>query len=136
MSELKPFLFVFFFSSRRRHTSCARVTGVQTCALPISRTLLLDNGIIWTGFQTLSTFDAFLLIDHRPPVFHVDSLLGTDLLTRMFQTALAALCDNHTLLRTGVAGEFNNIDKGRLIIFLFDQAGFYALGNWRMLGNV
>src|SRR3546814_8511635 len=27
---------VFFFSSRRRHTSCALVTGVQTCALPIS----------------------------------------------------------------------------------------------------
>src|SRR3546814_9301183 len=26
-----------FFSSRRRHTRCALVTGVQTCALPISR---------------------------------------------------------------------------------------------------
>src|SRR3546814_9426968 len=33
----------FFFSSRRRHTRCALVTGVQTCALPISR----------TGFQLL-----------------------------------------------------------------------------------
>src|SRR3546814_12963030 len=28
--------FRFFFSSRRRHTRCALVTGVQTCALPIS----------------------------------------------------------------------------------------------------
>src|SRR3546814_8490700 len=28
----------FFFSSRRRHTRCALVTGVQTCALPISTT--------------------------------------------------------------------------------------------------
>src|SRR3546814_1944945 len=28
-------LFLFFFSSRRRHTRCALVTGVQTCALPI-----------------------------------------------------------------------------------------------------
>src|SRR3546814_7026508 len=27
---------MFFFSIRRRHTSCALVTGVQTCALPIS----------------------------------------------------------------------------------------------------
>src|SRR3546814_13632167 len=27
---------MFFVSSRRRHTSCALVTGVQTCALPIS----------------------------------------------------------------------------------------------------
>src|SRR3546814_2385471 len=26
----------FFFSRRRRHTRCALVTGVQTCALPIS----------------------------------------------------------------------------------------------------
>src|SRR3546814_1906923 len=28
---------MFFFSSRRRHTRCALVTGVQTCAPPISR---------------------------------------------------------------------------------------------------
>src|SRR3546814_19320466 len=28
-------VFIFFFSSRRRHTRCALVTGVQTCALPI-----------------------------------------------------------------------------------------------------
>src|SRR3546814_16105357 len=31
----------FFFTSRRRHTICALVTGVQTCALPIC----LDPGI-------------------------------------------------------------------------------------------
>src|SRR3546814_9098737 len=30
---------VFFLSSRRRHTRCALVTGVQTCALPISLAL-------------------------------------------------------------------------------------------------
>src|SRR3546814_7193439 len=30
------YLHFFFFSSRRRHTRCALVTGVQTCALPIS----------------------------------------------------------------------------------------------------
>src|SRR3546814_2052339 len=29
--------YVFCFSSRRRHTRCALVTGVQTCALPISQ---------------------------------------------------------------------------------------------------
>src|SRR3546814_1869902 len=33
----------FFFSSRRRHTRCALVTGVQTCALPIFR-LLIGRG--------------------------------------------------------------------------------------------
>src|SRR3546814_4186157 len=30
---------MFFFSSRRRHTRCALVTGVQTCALPIYSSL-------------------------------------------------------------------------------------------------
>src|SRR3546814_4707107 len=29
------FVLLFFMSSRRRHTRCALVTGVQTCALPI-----------------------------------------------------------------------------------------------------
>src|SRR3546814_7276014 len=32
--------YFFFFSSRRRHTRCALVTGVQTCALPISPRVL------------------------------------------------------------------------------------------------
>src|SRR3546814_9863533 len=32
-------MLVFFFSSRRLHTRCALVTGVQTCALPISLNL-------------------------------------------------------------------------------------------------
>src|SRR3546814_4968258 len=53
--------FLFFFSSRRRHTRCALVTGVQTCALPIYgadyRTvtakgyvpaLVLDDGAVLT----------------------------------------------------------------------------------------
>src|SRR3546814_7751358 len=30
-----PYLHIFCFSSRRRHSRCALVTGVQTCALPI-----------------------------------------------------------------------------------------------------
>src|SRR3546814_4458144 len=33
-------MYDFFFSSRRRHTRCALVTGVQTCALPISRPMV------------------------------------------------------------------------------------------------
>src|SRR3546814_12722768 len=35
---------VFFFSSRRRHTRCALVTGVQTCALPICQNQLTRPG--------------------------------------------------------------------------------------------
>src|SRR3546814_9837932 len=36
VTHLICLIFSFFFSSRRRHTGCALVTGVQTCALPIS----------------------------------------------------------------------------------------------------
>src|SRR3546814_15575244 len=52
---------IFFLSSRRRHTRCALVTGVQTCALPISRIRLAASkhpctelsvtasGLAWLG---------------------------------------------------------------------------------------
>src|SRR3546814_608796 len=36
----------FFFSSRRRHTRCALVTGVQTCALPIAVVISTRIGTI------------------------------------------------------------------------------------------
>src|SRR3546814_3573272 len=36
-------LLSFFFSSRRRHTRCALVTGVQTCALPIFMAAIEDG---------------------------------------------------------------------------------------------
>src|SRR3546814_4115082 len=38
---------MFFFSSRRRHTRCALVTGVQTCALPISDRLEAHYHVPW-----------------------------------------------------------------------------------------
>src|SRR3546814_17372475 len=44
----------FFFSSRRRHTRCALVTGVQTCALPILA-LFLATPIL--SFNALSAHD-------------------------------------------------------------------------------
>src|SRR3546814_14399176 len=44
---------VFFFSSRRRHTRCALVTGVQTCALPIYAA--------WPWHPCLPEFTAYFL---------------------------------------------------------------------------
>src|SRR3546814_1898325 len=38
----------FFFSSRRRHTRCALVTGVQTCALPICESTLETDKMVRT----------------------------------------------------------------------------------------
>src|SRR3546814_6613395 len=40
------FRLCFFFSSRRRHTRCALVTGVQTCALPILVPLANLRGLV------------------------------------------------------------------------------------------
>src|SRR3546814_3910797 len=53
-------LLFFFFSSRRRHTRCALVTGVQTCALPISLLRLQLRG-------ECPAFPAPRLVDFRPP---------------------------------------------------------------------
>src|SRR3546814_16686376 len=50
------FVFVlFFFSSRRRHTRCALVTGVQTCALPILAPDVLGYGQPVVGEQGEAT---------------------------------------------------------------------------------
>ena len=50
--------FVFFFSSRRRHTRYISVTGVQTCALPI----------LECGDQILRNFLNGLIIHLRGPM--------------------------------------------------------------------
>src|SRR3546814_9398047 len=46
-------IFTFFcLSSRRRHTRCALVTGVQTCALPISGTTSSNKDGWFLGFSS------------------------------------------------------------------------------------
>src|SRR3546814_7090985 len=46
---------IFFFSSRRRHTRCALVTGVQTCALPISLNIFVYS--VGTGMRRISSIE-------------------------------------------------------------------------------
>src|SRR3546814_13848454 len=53
---------MFFFSSRRRHTRCALVTGVQTCALPICEFIDVASAhtqetikLLDTGLKVLET---------------------------------------------------------------------------------
>src|SRR3546814_16178437 len=58
----------FFFSSRRRHTRCALVTGVQTCALPIcllgERTITLDCDVLQAdgGTRTAAITGAYVAL--------------------------------------------------------------------------
>src|SRR3546814_3494190 len=50
----------FFFSSRRRHTRCALVTGVQTCALPIY-TVRYAAGVTANPYGRDSRVDGFII---------------------------------------------------------------------------
>src|SRR3546814_21182701 len=62
---------MFFFSSRRRHTRCALVTGVQTCALPILKdSFCKKTACDQSGNRSLETFhQALPRRQHlRPPV--------------------------------------------------------------------
>src|SRR3546814_2278498 len=82
----------FFLSSRRRHTRCALVTGVQTCALPIWRggrravigdlvawvsraspTLIMVEDLHWADPPTLEILSAMIPLTREHPV----AFLGT-----------------------------------------------------------
>src|SRR3546814_3097868 len=56
------FGFCFFFSSRRRHTRCALVTGVQTCALPILTPGAEDAASVLTPAATREFFKLVVLL--------------------------------------------------------------------------
>src|SRR3546814_6238128 len=49
-----------FLSSRRRHTRCALVTGVQTCALPIYFSKWQEHGEAWVDSRLKCEFLGFL----------------------------------------------------------------------------
>src|SRR3546814_3061295 len=108
-------IFVFFFSSRRRHTRCALVTGVQTCALPICyrvRFLSRDPGIkLFDGitdlFATLRSrqialgvatgksrvgLDRVLTAQNLHEHFHVRSEEHTSELQSLMRISYAVFC--------------------------------------------
>src|SRR3546814_16149494 len=55
---------IFFVASRRRHTRCALVTGVQTCALPICP-VAQGPEAAWAGnVEVLAAPDLLALLNH------------------------------------------------------------------------
>src|SRR3546814_7155127 len=102
----------FFFSSRRRHTRCALVTGVQTCALPIlaCATLGLGSGIVadsqaaeeWReclakGEFVVAAGESFDLIETMlfDPVEGIQRLEGHLARMKASAGALGFACDRH-----------------------------------------
>src|SRR3546814_19133103 len=88
---------LFCFSSRRRHTRCALVTGVQTCALPIS-----DHGPGADGTD-VRLGARWGLVDHSPahrqPVAGMDRLQPPQLIdARRAQPRLPLLEDRTSVV--------------------------------------
>src|SRR3546814_11835228 len=52
----------FFFASRRRHTRCALVTGVQTCALPVAQWVEKEIGQSGAGEAEWSADEVYLAL--------------------------------------------------------------------------
>src|SRR3546814_8869414 len=85
----------FFFSSRRRHTRCALVTGVQTCALPIYP---VEPGAE-VGFH----------LRHQPADIGLEvgifrSILGRDDEAELMAVAIAALEERLAVGRVALGG--------------------------------
>src|SRR3546814_2520490 len=78
-----------FFSSRRRHTRCALVTGVQTCALPILNEILRRTHLPGETTDWLSSFSWAL-----PAVILVGVWAG------MPQTTIALLAGLQSIQRS------------------------------------
>src|SRR3546814_3076098 len=62
---------MFFFSSRRRHTRCALVTGVQTCALPILTVEVQLDGPLPLGARPNLGVDGSVEIERLSDVLFV-----------------------------------------------------------------
>src|SRR3546814_12381220 len=73
----------FFFSSRRRHTRCALVTGVQTCALPIS---------IGTGEAERELHPDILAVQRHFARHGGTTLVGPDIETRSAERRVGKEC--------------------------------------------
>src|SRR3546814_913270 len=82
---------VFFFSSRRRHTRCALVTGVQTCALPICM-VVLGIALEQTGLAAAVTNWLVGSVGGLGPLMALILLYGgTLILTELLSNATVAV---------------------------------------------
>src|SRR3546814_7845767 len=78
----------FFVSSRRRHTRCALVTGVQTCALPISRLVQLSPPLLLQDPAQLGLEAAIDLLLGDADAEHAVRAVAPDICAQALRIAL------------------------------------------------
>src|SRR3546814_365965 len=83
---------VFFFSSGRRHTMCALVTGVQTCALPISASAEAPGRVNLLGEHT-DYNDGYVLPTAIPQKTHIALRPNGRETFRLYATALNEMAE-------------------------------------------
>src|SRR3546814_15225087 len=114
----------FFFSSRRRHTRCALVTGVQTCALPI----LVAN-------EAISVLDG--AGQNRLVERILDRRRGQGVIWTLQRPEMAALFDSILVMRAGRLVEQGSYDEltGRDSAFKGLVAAASRAGRRREIGR-
>src|SRR3546814_21006852 len=85
----------FFFSSRRRHTRCALVSGVQTCALPICM-VSFGHAMFFGGGAY-----AFGLLMQKAGVSIPLALLGAMVFCSLLALVVGAICVRSEERRVG-----------------------------------
>src|SRR3546814_14082540 len=106
-------LYAFFFSSRRRHTRCALVTGVQTCALPTSSFAKIAYASCWVKHRHPDVFCAALL-NAQPMGFYAPAQIVRDAQQHGVEVRPVSINDSHwdcTLEPTG--GRYMAVRLGR-----------------------
>src|SRR3546814_54052 len=91
VSAFLAYVFVFvFFSSRRRHTRCALVTGVQTCALPIWAAPRRQLGQDQDRLRSPAAIDPPYAVCGRQKVVRPLTLRGASFLQTLVSSAFSA----------------------------------------------
>src|SRR3546814_9728942 len=122
---------IFFFSSRRRHTRCALVTGVQTCALPISESSVFTD--VDRGARLV-----YLLPSNTTAEKNLNALLPTQ-----SPAAPDVSADTETFATTVVVrkpyllflGEATHFSQAKTAFGLRDWAPEACVGQWRLAGR-
>src|SRR3546814_4988049 len=102
MSEWCHMLGIVLFSSIRRHTSCALVTGVQTCALPISVIL----GPVGSNFGAGMTGGMAFILDTDEQFerrANGESIVWQRLASGHWEAVLKELVEDHAKAKIGRA---------------------------------